>query len=137
MTFIILVRIAVYDDGQAAILRLLRRVPSQDFERGIDELDVSRGISNEDRIMTMVHRASQVKQCLRHPVRREILTAFEFLGLRCHIQIQTVTSDVLPSGFRRSARLVPLVTIVVAQYGNVLFRFPPGRISACRFRPAL
>src|SRR5438874_954946 len=51
MTFIILVRIAVYDDGQAAILRLLRRVPGQDFERGIDELDVSRGISNEDRIM--------------------------------------------------------------------------------------
>src|SRR5258707_9043503 len=38
MTFIILVRIAVYDDGQAAILRLLRPVPGQDFECPVDEL---------------------------------------------------------------------------------------------------
>src|SRR6266700_128765 len=121
MTFIILVRIAVYDDGQAAILRLLRRVSGQDFERGIDELNLSRGIGNKDRVMTMVHRASQVKQCLRRPVRRKILTAFEFLGLSRHIRVPTVTSDVAPSGFRRSVRLVPLVTIAVAQYGNVLF----------------
>jgi len=50
MIFIILVRVAVYEQVQAAVLRLLRRIPGNDFECGIDELDLTRAICNEDRI---------------------------------------------------------------------------------------
>ncbi len=88
--------------------------------------------------MTMVHRASQIEQRLRRPVRRKILTSFEFVALSRHFQGLTVTSDIAGSGFPRSPWPVPLVTIVVTQYGNGLFRIASKRrFRQSAFQPAL
>src|SRR5262249_34412583 len=93
----------------------------QVLECRIDKLNLSCGICNENRIMAVVHRAPQVQQCLSCLVWSKIVAS---LLSRCrHIfELPPVTSDIVCSSFRRSSRPVPLVTTVLAQFGNALFR---------------